>query len=149
MDHFQVIVTFLGVKQLIGREFDDPEVLRHVKTSPFNVCEENNQVKICVEYKGKEKTLFPEEVVAALLIKMRDNAEAYLGEEVSDVVITIPAFFNNSQREATMKAAEIAGLNVIRLLNEPTAAAIAYRDKLVNSERSRQHILVYHLGGFI
>lgn len=114
---------------------------------PFKVFGENNQIKIGVEYKGEQKVLLPEEVTAAVLSKMQKTAETYVGEKVSDVVITVPAHFDIDQRDATMKAAEIAGLNVIRLLNEPAAAAIAYIHKLTDGARVSKTVLVYDLGG--
>merc|ERR1711974_2025 len=101
--------------------------------------------KIKVEYKGDQKTFFPEEISSMVLLKMKETAEAYLGKTVNDAVVTVPAYFNDSQRQATKDAGTIAGLNVLRIINEPTAAAIAYGlDKKRDGERN---ILIFDLGG--
>ncbi|XP_063696733.1 heat shock 70 kDa protein II-like [Culicoides brevitarsis] len=137
--------TIYAAKRLIGREFDDPDVLRDMKNWPFAVIEEDDHTKIRVQYKKETKTLYPEEISAAVLDKMRVTAEAALGTKIKDVVITIPAYFNNSQREATKIAADIAGLNVVRMINEPTAAALAYGTQFAG--RGRKNVLIFDFGG--
>lgn len=113
-------------KRLIGRKFDDPVVQQDTKHWPFEVINEKGKPKIRVKYKGEMKTFFPEEISSMILSKMKETAEAYLGCNVSQAVITVPAYFNDSQRQATKDAGTIAGLDVQRIINEPTAAAIAY-----------------------
>ncbi|KAF8561183.1 hypothetical protein P879_03493 [Paragonimus westermani] len=133
------------VKRLIGRRYDDPSVTSDRKHWSFEVVSEANKPKVRVKYKGEMKTFSVEEVSAMILGKMEEIAEAYLGKTVKDAVITVPAYFNDSQRQATKDAGAIAGLNVMRTINEPTAAAIAYvLDKKVGSER---HVLISDLGG--
>ena len=97
-----------------------------MKHWPFTVVDEATKPKIRVEYKNESKTFFPEEISSMVLVKMKETAEAYLGHKVADAGITVPAYFNDSQRQATKDAGTIAGLNVLRIINEPTAAAIAY-----------------------
>lgn len=97
-----------------------------MKHWPFEVINDNTKPKIRVEYKGEAKTFFPEEISSMVLTKMKETAEAYLGKAVTNAVITVPAYFNDSQRQATKDAGTIAGLQVLRIINEPTAAAIAY-----------------------
>ncbi|KAF7258932.1 hypothetical protein EG68_03599 [Paragonimus skrjabini miyazakii] len=118
--------TVFDVKRLIGRRFDDPSVTADRKHWPFEVVSEANKPMVRVEYKGEMKTFSAEEISAMILGKMKEIAEAYLGKTVKDAVITVPAYFNDSQRQATKDAGAIAGLNVMRIINEPTAAAIAY-----------------------
>ncbi|GFR86053.1 heat shock cognate 70 kDa protein [Elysia marginata] len=116
-----------------------------MKHWPFNVVNEGGKPKINVEYKGERKTFFPEEISSMVLTKMKETAEAYIGKTVTNAVVTVPAYFNDSQRQATKDAGTIAGLNVLRIINEPTAAAIAYGlDKKVGGER---HVLIFDLGG--
>ena len=115
--------TVFDAKRLIGRRFDDPSVQSDMKHWPFKVLNEANKEKIQVEYKGENKT---EEISSVVLTKMKETAEAYLGKTVTNAVVTVPAHFNDSQRQATKDAGVIAGLNVLRIINEPTAAAIAY-----------------------
>jgi heat shock protein 1/8 len=116
-----------------------------MKHWPFTVINDNGKPKMQVEFKGEQKTFFPEEISAMVLVKMRETAEAYLGKKVQDAVVTVPAYFNDSQRQATKDAGSIAGLNVLRIINEPTAAAIAYGlDKKVGGERN---VLIFDLGG--
>lgn len=134
---------FLAAKRLIGRDFDDPEVQRDIKSLPFAVIQENDYTKIRIRYRGETKTLYPEEISGAVLEKMKHTAEAYLGVEIKDVVLTVPAFFNNSQRVTTKTAAEIAGLNVLRIIYEPTAAALAYG---MSDNNGRKNVLVFDLG---
>ncbi|MED6204554.1 70-kilodalton heat shock protein [Stylosanthes scabra] len=121
--------TVFDAKRLIGRTFNDRSVQEDMKLWPFKVVPDPNNNKkpaILVEYKCEERHLAPEEVSAMLLFKMKEVAEAYLGYPVKNAVITVPAYFNNSQRQATKDAGKIAGLNVMRIISEPTAAAIAY-----------------------
>ena len=118
--------TVFDAKRLIGRRFDDATVQSDMKHWPFKVISEDGKPKIQVEFKNEIKTFFPEEISAMVLVKMKETAEAFLGKKVTDAVITVPAYFNDSQRQATKDAGVISGLNVTRIINEPTAAAIAY-----------------------
>jgi heat shock protein 1/8 len=138
--------TIYEAKRLIGRRFDDPSVQKDMKLVSYNVVRgQYDKPEIEVEFKGEPKRMKPEEVGAAVLQKMKATAEAYLGTPVKDAVITVPAYFNDSQRQATKDAGIIAGLNVLRIINEPTAAAIAYGlDKVKGGE---QHVLIFDLGG--
>jgi len=137
--------TVFDAKRLIGRKFEDQTVQADMKHWPFKVISEGGKPKIQVEYKNETKTFTPEEISSMVLTKMREIAEAYLGKKISEAVITVPAYFNDSQRQATKDAGVIAGLNVLRIINEPTAAAIAYGlDKKVTGERN---ILIFDLGG--
>lgn len=137
--------TIFDAKRLIGRKFNDPTVSADRKHWPFAVVAEGDRPKLEVEFKGEKKSFFPEEISSMVLTKMRETAEAYLGKKINDVVVTVPAYFNDSQRQATKDAGTIAGLNVLRIINEPTAAAIAYGlDKKVGAERN---VLIFDLGG--
>jgi len=137
--------TVFDAKRLIGRRFDEPSVQADMKHWPFTVVNEAGKPKIKVEYKNENKTFFPEEISSMVLTKMKETAEAYLGKSVTNAVITVPAYFNDSQRQATKDAGAICGLNVMRIINEPTAAAIAYGlDKKVGKEKN---ILIFDLGG--
>ncbi|XP_050686611.1 heat shock 70 kDa protein cognate 4 [Eriocheir sinensis] len=137
--------TVFDAKRLIGRKFDDTTVQSDMKQWPFTVVSEGGKPKISVEYKGENKKFFPEEISSMVLIKMKETAEAYLGGAVKDAVVTVPAYFNDSQRQATKDAGTISGMNVLRIINEPTAAAIAYGlDKKVGGERN---VLIFDLGG--
>merc|ERR1712236_174192 len=137
--------TVFDAKRLIGRKFDDSIVQADMKHWPFKVVNDNTKPKLSVDFKGETKSFFPEEISSMVLNKMRDTAEAYLGSTVKDAVITVPAYFNDSQRQATKDAGTISGLNVLRIINEPTAAAIAYGlDEKVGGEK---HVLIYDLGG--
>jgi len=118
--------TVFDAKRLIGQRFDHSTVQADLKHWPFKVISEGGKPKIQVDYKGETKAFFPEEISAMVLVKMRETAEAFLGKAVKDAVVTVPAYFNDSQRQATKDAGTIAGLNVLRIINEPTAAAIAY-----------------------
>ncbi|XP_049842990.1 heat shock 70 kDa protein cognate 4 isoform X1 [Schistocerca gregaria] len=139
--------TIFDAKRLIGRRFDDQAVQSDMKHWPFKVISDAGKPKIQVQYKGETKTFFPEEVSSMVLTKMKETAEAYLGKNVSNAVITVPAYFNDSQRQATKDAGAIAGLNVLRIINEPTAAAIAYGlDKKVSGHGER-NVLIFDLGG--
>ncbi|KAI5009627.1 hypothetical protein ZWY2020_011764 [Hordeum vulgare] len=139
--------TVYDAKRLIGRQFIDAEVQRDMKLLPFKVVDKNGKPHVEVEVKaGDVRTFSPEEVSAMVLTRMKETAEAYLGEKVRDAVITIPAYFNDAQRQATKDAGAIAGLNVVRLINEPTAAAIAYGlDKVADGKE--RNVLVFDLGG--
>jgi len=137
--------TVFDAKRLIGRKFEEPSVQADMKHWPFKVINDGGKPKIQVEYKNETKTFTPEEISSMVLSKMREIAEAYLGKKISEAVITVPAYFNDSQRQATKDAGIIAGLNVLRIINEPTAAAIAYGlDKKVAAERN---VLIFDLGG--
>ncbi len=132
--------TLYAIKRLIGRKFTDPEVTKSIKVSPFKIVEGKNG-DAAVEADGKVYT--PAEISAMVLTKMKQTAEEYLGEKVTDAVVTVPAYFNDSQRQATKDAGRIAGLNVQRIINEPTAAALAYGlDK-----KGEEKIAVFDLGG--
>ena len=138
--------TVFDAKRLIGRKFSDSSTQSDMKHFPFKVlAKEGDRPAIEVEYKGESKQFFPEEISSMVLIKMRETAEAYLGKDVPNAVVTVPAYFNDSQRASTKDAGSIAGLNVLRIINEPTAAAIAYGlDKQSSSERN---VLIFDLGG--
>lgn len=137
--------TVFDAKRLIGRKFADPEVQADMKHFPFKVVDRTGKPVIEVEFKGETKQFTPEEISSMVLIKMRETAEAYLGGTINNAVVTVPAYFNDSQRQATKDAGLIAGLNVLRIINEPTAAAIAYGlDKKVEGERN---VLIFDLGG--
>jgi len=137
--------TVFDAKRLIGRKFADPEVQADMKHFPFKIIERGGKPVIEVEFKGENKTFTPEEISSMVLTKMRETAESYLGGTVNNAVVTVPAYFNDSQRQATKDAGLIAGLNVLRIINEPTAAAIAYGlDKKVEGERN---VLIFDLGG--
>lgn len=139
------VLYFLDAKRLIGRKFDDPAVQADMKHWPFEVINVEGKPKIQVIYKDEKKNFFPEEVSSMVLTKMKETAEAYLGKTVTNAVITVPAYFNDSQRQATKDSGTIAGLNVLRIINEPTAAAIAYGlDKKAAGERN---VLIFDLGG--
>jgi L1 cell adhesion molecule like protein len=138
--------TVFDAKRLIGRKFDDAHVQADMKHWSFKVVPvEGQKPAIQVEFKGETKVFNPEEISSMVLVKMKETAEAYLGKEVKNAVVTVPAYFNDSQRQATKDAGMIAGLNVLRIINEPTAAAIAYGlDKKGAGERN---ILIFDLGG--
>jgi len=137
--------TVFDAKRLIGRKFEDAVVQSDMKHWPFTVVNDGGKPKMEVEYKGEMKSFFPEEISSMVLTKMKEISEAYLGKAVNNAVVTVPAYFNDSQRQATKDAGVIAGLNVLRIINEPTAAAIAYGlDKKVGGERN---VLIFDLGG--
>lgn len=137
--------TVFDAKRLIGRRFDDSKIQDDMKHWPFKVVNDGGKPKIEVEYKGEVKRFAPEEISSMVLTKMKEIAETYLGGKVSDAVITVPAYFNDSQRQATKDAGAIAGLNVLRIINEPTAAALAYGlDKNLKGEKN---VLIFDLGG--
>src|SRR5437667_7105348 len=134
--------TIYAVKRLIGRKYDDPETQKAVKLSPYKIVRADNG-DAWVEVRGRK--IAPQQVSAEILRKMKKTAEDYLGEEVTEAVITVPAYFNDSQRQATKDAGRIAGLDVKRIINEPTAAALAFG--LDKDGREDMRIAVYGLGG--
>jgi len=138
--------TVFDAKRLIGRKFSDDDVKKDMKHWPFRVsADSNDKPVITVEYKGEEKTMKPEEISSMILSKMKSTAENFLGKVVDSAVITVPAYFNDAQRQATKDAGAIAGLNVLRIINEPTAAAIAYGlDAEIKEEKK---VLIFDLGG--
>ena len=137
--------TIFDAKRLIGRSFDDPTVQSDRKNWRFQVINESGRPKFRVQSKETWKTFTPEEISSMVLTKMKETAEAYLGQTIKDAVITVPAYFNDSQRQATKDAGMIAGLNVKRIINEPTAAALAYGlDKNLSGEKN---VLIFDLGG--
>jgi len=138
--------TIYDAKRLIGRRFDDPIVKSDMKLWSYDVVNDgNNRPQIKVDVKGETKKFYSEEISAMVLTKMKETAEAYLGEEVKDIVITVPAYFGDSQRQATKDAGAIAGLNVLRIINEPTAAAIAYG--LDGCKTEEKKVLIFDNGG--
>ncbi|KFU98309.1 Heat shock 70 kDa protein [Tauraco erythrolophus] len=139
--------TIFDAKRLIGRKYDDPTVQSDMKHWPFRVVNEGGKPKVQVEYKGEMKTFFPEEISSMVLTKMKEIAEAYLGRKVQNAVITVPAYFNDSQRQATKDAGTITGLNVMRIINEPTAAAIAYGFGKKRTRAGEKNVLIFDLGG--
>jgi len=136
--------TIFDIKRLIGRRYDEPAVQKDLKHFPFTVVSKDNKPFVKVNVKGTEKTFSPEEISAMILQKMKNIAESYLGKSVGHAVVTVPAYFSDAQRQATKDAGTIAGLNILRVINEPTAAAIAYGLDKTGGEKN---ILVYDLGG--
>ncbi|KAL4557820.1 hypothetical protein LXL04_036013 [Taraxacum kok-saghyz] len=140
--------TIFDAKRLIGRRFSDSKVQEDMKLWPFKVIEGSADTpKIVVSYKGQDKEFLAEEISSMILGKMKETAEAYLGKPVKKAVVTVPAYFNDSQRQATKDAGTIAGLNVIRIINEPTAAAIAYGLDNKPNITGKINVLVFDLGG--
>jgi heat shock protein 1/8 len=140
------INTVYDAKRLIGRRFDEDVVKSDMQLLSYTVVNDgNNRPKIQVDYKGESTKFYPEEISAMILTKMKEIAEGYLGETVKDAVITVPAYFNDSQRQATKDAGAIAGLNVLRIINEPTAAAVAYG--LDDKNKNEKNILIFDCGG--
>ena len=138
--------TVFDAKRLIGRKIEDASIQNDMKHWSFKVVgKDGGKPHIQVNFKGEEKIFSPEEISAMVLIKMKETAESYLGEAVKDAVITVPAYFNDGQRQATKDAGAIAGLNVLRIINEPTAAAIAYG--LDKKGQGESNILIFDLGG--
>ena len=137
--------TVFDAKRLIGRKFDDADVQGDMKHFPFKVVDKGGKPNIQVEYKGETKVFTPEEISSFILTKMKETAEGFLGTKVNDAVVTVPAYFNDSQRQATKDAGLIAGLNVMRIINEPTAAAIAYG--LDKKDDTEKNVLIFDLGG--
>ena len=136
--------TVYDIKRLIGLKFDDKSVQKEIKTLPYKVEKKNGKPVVNVEFNGETKHFSPEEISGMILTKMKSIAEDYLGKKVTHAVVTVPAYFNDAQRQATKDAGVIAGLNVLRIVNEPTAAAIAYGLDKSNEEKQ---IIVYDLGG--
>lgn len=137
--------TIFDAKRLIGRKFEESSVQSDMKHWPFKVLNKQGKPMVQVEYKNEIKSFSPEEISSMVLIKMKETADAFLGEKVTQAVITVPAYFNDSQRQATKDAGVIAGLDVLRIVNEPTAAALAYGlDKNLSGEKN---VLIYDLGG--
>ena len=139
--------TIYDAKRLIGRRFTDITVQDDINIWPFEVSKDDRTDRpvIIVEYKGQNKKFYAEEISAMILQKMKQISEEYLGKKIEDAVITVPAYFNDTQRQATKDAGRIAGLNVLRIINEPTAAAIAYGLNKIN--KSDSNILIFDLGG--
>eukprot|EP00904_Undaria_pinnatifida_P006918 jgi/Undpi1/3356/HiC_scaffold_15.g06729.m1 len=137
--------TVFDAKRLIGRRYSDPAVADDKKHWPFSVVDgDAGKPTIEVMFKGEKKRFAPEEISSMVLVKMKEIAEAYLGKEVKNAVITVPAYFNDSQRQATKDAGAISGLNVMRIINEPTAAAIAYG---LDKKGEERNVLIFDLGG--
>eukprot|EP00091_Calanus_sinicus_P008550 TRINITY_DN2067_c3_g1_i7.p1 TRINITY_DN2067_c3_g1~~TRINITY_DN2067_c3_g1_i7.p1 ORF type:complete len:308 (+),score=109.15 TRINITY_DN2067_c3_g1_i7:72-926(+) len=139
--------TIFDAKRLIGRNFSDSTVQSDMKHWPFRVINVGGKPKLQVEYKTEDKDFTPEEVSSMVLTKMKETAESYLGDTVKDAVVTVPAYFNDSQRQATKDAGVIAGINVLRIINEPTAAAIAYGLDKKKSTDAESNVLIFDLGG--
>merc|ERR1719216_507322 len=136
--------TVFDAKRLIGREFTDKTVQADIKFFPFKLVDKNSKPHVQVETSQGEESFAPEEISAMVLTKMKETAEAYLGKKVTHAVVTVPAYFNDAQRASTKDAGTIAGLNVMRIINEPTAAAIAYG---LDKDEGEKNILVFDLGG--
>lgn len=136
--------TVFDAKRLIGREWSDTTVQHDVKFFPFKVIEKNSKPHIAVQTSQGNKVFAPEEISAMVLGKMKETAEAYLGKKITHAVVTVPAYFNDAQRQATKDAGTISGLNVMRIINEPTAAAIAYG---LDKKDGEKNVLVFDLGG--
>jgi len=139
------INTLYDAKRMIGKKYNDHTVQEDMKLWPFNVKSNDNKPTFEVEYMNEKKTFYPEEISAMILTKMKEISESFLGTEVKDAVITVPAYFNDSQRQATKDAGSIAGLNVLRIINEPTAAAMAYG--LNKDSKQEKNVLIYDFGG--
>jgi len=137
--------TIFDAKRLIGRKFTDSTVQSDMKHWPFKVVQVDGKPKLQVDYKCEEKQFFAEEISSMVLTKMKETAEAFLGHNITDAVVTVPAYFNDSQRQATKDAGVISGLNILRIINEPTAAAIAYG--LDKKGASEANVLIFDLGG--
>jgi heat shock protein 1/8 len=133
-------------RRLIGRRFDDPTVKKDIESWPFKIIDDDGSPRIQVEYLGETKDFSAQEISSMVLTKMKEIAETKLGKKVEKAVITVPAYFNDNQRQATKDAGAIAGLNVLRIINEPTAAAIAYGLGSNKSNKER-NVLIYDLGG--
>jgi len=136
--------TVFDAKRLIGRKTDEADVKRDMKHWPFQIVDKGGKPSISVKYRGEKRDFTPEEISAMVLGKMKETAEAYLGKKVTHAVVTVPAYFNDAQRQATKDAGTIAGLQVLRIINEPTAAAIAYG---LDKKGGESQIIVYDLGG--
>ncbi len=139
--------TLYDIKRIIGRNYDDPLIQDDLKSFPFRVVNKNNKPYIQVTYKGEEKEFTPEEVSAMLLSYLKEQAEVYLGHTVSDAVITVPSHFHDQEKRATIDAGKIAGLNVLRIINEPTSAALAYGLEKNTNDGKEKMIIVFDCGG--
>jgi L1 cell adhesion molecule like protein len=141
--------TIFDAKRFIGRRFDDPNIKNVVEHMPIEVVSDsNNKPRFEVEAFGEMKQFYPEEISAMVLGKLKQSAEAFLGKPVQNAVITVPAYFNDAQRQATKDAGAIAGLNVLRIINEPTAAALAYGLDKVSENRGKERlVLIFDFGG--
>ena len=137
--------TVYDAKRLIGREFNDSSLQEDMKSLTYTIVNESNKPKVQVDYLGERKTFTPEEISAMILTRLKETAENYLGSSVKDAVITVPAYFNDAQRQATKDSALIAGLNPLRIINEPTAAALSYG--LDKSHSGERNVLIYDIGG--
>ena len=140
--------TVFDAKRLIGRKFEEREVQEDIKLWPFKVVKDpkSDRPQVCINYQKQEKKFFAEEISAMVLQKLKQTATDFLGKEVKDAIVTVPAYFNDSQRQATKDAGTISGLNVLRIINEPTAAAIAYGlDK--QADKKEENVLIFDLGG--
>ena len=137
--------TLYDAKRLIGRKFNDSVVQDDMKTWPFKVIEKDEKPMFEVNYLDETKTFHPEEISSMILTRMKEIAESFLSTEVKDAVVTVPAYFNDSQRQATKDAGNIAGLNILRIINEPTAAAMAYG--LSTDSKTERNVLIYDFGG--
>ncbi|KAI7894962.1 hsp71-like protein [Mucor mucedo] len=137
--------TVFDAKRMIGRRFGDSEIQADMLHWPFKVIDKEGKPAIQVDFKGETKTFTPEEISSMILVKMKETSEAYLGGTVDSAVITVPAYFNDSQRQATKDAGAISGMNVLRIINEPTAAAIAYG--LDKQSKAETNVLIFDLGG--
>jgi molecular chaperone DnaK (HSP70) len=138
--------TIYEIKRMIGRDFDDPILQNDMKLLPYKVINVNGKPKVEVQFKGETKQFTPEEISAMILGKLKNIAETYLGKTVTDAVVTVPAYFNDAQRQATKDAGVIAGLNVLRVINEPTAAAMAYGLQKKADGKAR-NVLIFDCGG--
>jgi heat shock 70kDa protein 1/2/6/8 len=139
--------TIFDAKRLIGRKYSDPIVTADRKLWSFDVVDDgHDKPQVVVNYKNEEKKFYSEEISAMILQKMKETVEAYVGQEVTDCVVTVPAYFGDSQRQATKDAGKIAGLNVLRIINEPTAAAIAYGLDAAKGG-GEKNILIFDFGG--
>ena len=136
--------TVFDAKRLIGREWTDKSVQHDLKFFPFKLVEKSSKPHVQLTTNDGEKIFSAEEISSMVLIKMKETAEAYLGKKVTHAVVTVPAYFNDAQRQATKDAGTIAGLNVMRIINEPTAAAIAYG---MDKKEGEKNVLVFDLGG--
>jgi L1 cell adhesion molecule like protein len=135
--------TVYDAKRLIGRNYNDSHMKEEMKHFSYDIIDKNNKPIIEVEYKNEKKQFTPEEISSMILYKMKEISESFLGETVTDAVITVPAYFNDSQRQATKDAGVIAGLNVLRIINEPTASAIAYG----LDDKGSKNVLIFDCGG--
>jgi len=137
--------TVFDIKRLMGHKFNDPKTQEDIRTLPYKVVEgRNGNCEVVVKVKGDEKRFSPEEISAMILTNQKEVAESFLGQKVTDAVITVPAYFNDAQRQSTKDAGTIAGLNVLRIINEPTAASIAYGMDKRNGEKN---VMIFDMGG--